>query len=138
ERICVMFNIFDMFTSKTRKRRPLTRRKLTVICPEAMEPRLMLYVSAVNDTVGNIVHDRTFNSTTSLLANDYGTGLTASLVSGPTYGTVTVNSNGSYTVVTTSHTGSFSFVYQATDGVGTSNATASFNVTDQAPSFSTN
>lgn len=66
--------------SKKRQRhdRHERRRKLgQSLRPERLEDRLMLFVMAQNDMVGTFTHDHTFNSSTSLLANDSGTGLTA-------------------------------------------------------------
>ena len=113
------------------------RRKLgQALRQERLEDRLMLFVMAVNDSGVNFTHDHTFNSTTSVLANDFGTGLTASKVSNPTHGTATVSSNGQYSITPSAgFTGSDSFVYQATDGMSTSNATVSYTVSDMAPMF---
>ncbi len=51
-----------------------------------------------------------------VLTNDTGTGLTATALSQPTHGTLTLNSNGSFTYVpTTGYSGPDSFTYQACD-----------------------
>ncbi|MFO0869322.1 MAG: Ig-like domain-containing protein [Pirellulales bacterium] len=67
-----------------------------------------------------------------VLANDTdanGNTLTASLISGPVHGTVTLNANGSFTYTpTTGYTGSDSFSYQANDGALNSN-TVTVNLT---------
>jgi len=57
--------------------------------------------------------------------------LTAVLVSGPSHGSLTLNSNGHFTYTPTAgHVGSDSFVYKAYDGTGYSgNATVSLTVT---------
>jgi YD repeat-containing protein len=75
------------------------RRKLgQALRQERLEDRLMLFVMAVADN-DMVTHDHTLNAT-SVLANDMGTGLTASLVSGPSHGSVTAfNSNGTFTYV---------------------------------------
>ena len=57
--------------------------------------------------------------------------LTASLVSGPTHGSLTLNSDGSFTYTpNTGYLGADSFTYQASDGFHNSNvATVSLTVT---------
>ena len=72
-------------------------------------------------------------STPGLLANcsdTDGDTLTASVVNGPTHGTLTLNSNGSFTYTPTSgYYGADSFTYTANDGTVASNvATVSLNV----------
>lgn len=69
-----------------------------------------------------------------VLANDSdleGSTLTASVVTLPTNGTVTLNANGSFVYTpTTGFTGTDRFIYQASDGTASSNlATASITVT---------
>jgi hypothetical protein len=62
--------------------------------------------------------------------------LTASLVSGPSDGTLTLNADGSFTYTpATGYTGSDSFVYAASDGAASSQATVTLNVhaTNAAP-----
>ncbi len=110
---------------------------------EPLENRLMLFVMAQNDTYPTsggapMNHDHAYTSTTSVLANDMGTGLTASLVTGTTHGTVIVSGNGQFTYTPAYHYyGSDSFVYQASDGTSTSNATASLTIAETAPFIST-
>src|SRR3989442_1130410 len=54
-----------------------------------------------------------------VLSNDAGTVLTAAVVSGPVYGTVVLNSNGSFTYTPgTDFSGRDSFIYQAHDNAG--------------------
>ncbi|MGD1277662.1 MAG: Ig-like domain-containing protein [Tepidisphaeraceae bacterium] len=71
-----------------------------------------------------------------VLANDSdpnGLSLSASLASGPTHGTLTLNSNGSFVYTPTSgYVGSDSFTYTATDGQASSSA-ASVTITVTAP-----
>src|SRR6185312_5818656 len=71
----------------------------------------------------------------SLLANDHDTDgdtLTASLVTAPSHGTLTINSNGSYLYTKTAgYFGPDSAVYAASDGLTSTNATISF--TDTSP-----
>jgi VCBS repeat-containing protein len=79
-----------------------------------------------------------------VLANDTdadGNTLTASLVTGPAHGTLTLNANGSFTYTpTTGYTGADSFVYRAYDGKAYSaNATVSLavNVVSSVPAAPT-
>jgi VCBS repeat-containing protein len=56
--------------------------------------------------------------------------LTASVVTGPAHGTLTLNPNGSFSYVHDgSETTTDSFVYQASDGTSTSNATVTITIT---------
>ncbi|WP_345375540.1 Ig-like domain-containing protein [Frondihabitans cladoniiphilus] len=81
---------------------------------------------------GTTTADRTLTTTaaTGVLANDSGSALKASLVSGPTHGTLTLNADGSYTYTpNTGFSGNDSFVYTATDASGnTATATATLVV----------
>lgn len=65
-----------------------------------------------------------------VLGNDTGTSLTASLVSQPSHGTVTLNSSGEYTYTHTdlAFAGSDSFEYQASDGTNVDTAIVSVQV----------
>ncbi|WP_255059507.1 Ig-like domain-containing protein [Mycolicibacterium arenosum] len=115
-------------------------------------------ITAVNDTpvaVGDaytVAEDGTLNqgTGTGVLANDTdveNSALTATLVSGPANGTLTLNANGSFTYTPTANfNGTDSFTYTATDGQATSTAaTVTITVTavNDAPvavgdSFTTN
>ena len=72
-----------------------------------------------------------------LLANDSdpdGDALAAVLVSGPSHGQLEFNGNGTFTYRPDAHyVGTDSFVYAASDGILSSNATATINVTNNAP-----
>jgi len=76
----------------------------------------------------NLSEDQTFNSSYnypnySVLSNDYSPNgsLTASLVSGPSHGTLNLNPDGSFTYTPApNYNGPDSFVYQATDPIGLS------------------
>lgn len=74
-------------------------------------------------------------ATGNVLANDSdanGDKLSASLVTGPTHGTLTLNADGSYSYVAdTGYTGTDSFTYKASDGSLSSSAKVSITV--QAP-----
>jgi VCBS repeat-containing protein len=74
-------------------------------------------------------------STEGVLANDTdadGDPLTATLVAGPTSGTLALNADGSFTYIPNADfTGSDSFTYTATDGAGVSNV-ATVNLTIEA------
>ncbi|MCV7047129.1 tandem-95 repeat protein, partial [Mycobacterium frederiksbergense] len=76
---------------------------------------------AVGDTVST---DEDTQLTGNVLTNDSdidGDTLTATLVTGPTNGTLTLNPDGSFTYTpTTNYTGADSFTYTATDGTATS------------------
>src|SRR5438067_2101906 len=71
-------------------------------------------------TINKDIYNSASEGAASLLANDSdsdGDSLTASLVTAPSHGSVTVNSDGSYVYTKTSgYTGSDSFVYAASDG----------------------
>jgi len=75
-------------------------------------------------------------SSPGVLGNDTdpdGDSVTASLVSGPSHGSLTLNSNGSFTYTpNSSYTGIDSFTYEAYDGIAYGNtATVAINVTNQ-------
>ena len=74
----------------------------------------------------------TVDATSGVLANDTDVdedSLTVSLVSGPTYGTVTLNSDGSFTYTpNTDYTGEDSFVYEVTDTEETAQAEVTLQV----------
>ncbi len=76
-------------------------------------------------------------STSGVLANDSdadGDALTAALVSSPAYGTLTLNANGGFLYTpTTGYSGSDSFVYRASDGTATSNASVTITVNNTTP-----
>jgi VCBS repeat-containing protein len=87
-----------------------------------------------------VLHDRPFSASTinGVLVGAYdfdGDALTAQLVSGPSHGTLTLNSDGSFTYTPAFHyLGGDSFTFQASDGAHVSNtATANLNVIDHAP-----
>ena len=92
--------------------------------------------TALNDSY--VIYKDSFNSASegaaTLLANDYdgnGDSITASLVSGPSHGSLTLNSNGSFVYTpTTGYYGSDSFVYATSDAVTTTNATVTLTVTN--------
>lgn len=93
-----------------------------------------------------VVHGQTLtiDSYNGVLANDHSQqqlSLTASVVTPPTDGTLTLNSDGSFTYAPTDphFVGTDSFTYVATDANGSSApATATVRVTDQAPQAQTN
>jgi hypothetical protein len=95
---------------------------------------------AQNDTYS--ITERAFSSDPALsvaapgvLANDsdpQGFTMTASLLTGTSHGSVTVNSDGSFTYTPTlGYLGSDSFTYQVTDGPGFATATVSLTVTSR-------
>jgi hypothetical protein len=89
----------------------------------------------------SILHDHTLTvgAAAGVLANDVsnpaGDTLTAAVASGPSHGTLTLNSNGGFTYKPTAgYTGTDSFTYTANDaGVLSGAATVTLTVTDQAP-----
>jgi VCBS repeat-containing protein len=87
---------------------------------------------AVNDTYSTNQNIALTTAAPGVLVNDTGgsSTLTAQLVSGPSHGTLVLNSNGSFSYTpTTGYTGSDSFTYQANDGTNSSNvATATISV----------
>ena len=73
-----------------------------------------------------------------MLANDTdpqpGTSLTAQLVSGPSHGTLTLNTDGSFTYTPTAgFSGTDSFTYMANNGQGTSNVATVTLAPDSPP-----
>ncbi|MFO0820652.1 MAG: Ig-like domain-containing protein [Pirellulales bacterium] len=92
---------------------------------------------AVNDSFTAAANTAlTIDAGSGVLANDTdgdSDPLTALLVSNPSHGTVTLNSNGSFTYTpTTGYSGSDSFTYKANDGADDSN-TATVSITVSAP-----
>jgi len=92
---------------------------------------------AANDTYSTNANRTLTQSLPGVLANDTAPeGATqAQLVSGPSNGTLTLNSNGSFTYAPmTNYVGSDSFTYKATDGVSSSNeATVTITVQNMPP-----
>jgi WD40 repeat protein len=91
----------------------------------------------------SVNHDTTLSvdATDGLLSGAYdadGDNLTAALATGPSNGTVTVNTDGSFTYVPNAgFTGTDMFTYTVTDGTQSSTtATATINVTDSVPTAS--
>jgi VCBS repeat-containing protein len=72
-----------------------------------------------------------------VLANDAdanGDSLTAALVTAPAHGIVALNANGSFVYTpAANYTGNDSFVYRASDGSATANATATLTIVNGAP-----
>ncbi len=95
----------------------------------------MLAVTATDDTY-NVLHDHALSGS-SVLWNDYDPAfpnLTASLVSGPSHGTLNFGSNGSFTYTPNANfAGSDSFSYEATSASGTDQASVTINVINHAP-----
>src|SRR5260370_402931 len=102
---------------------------------ETLEERVLLTVFTANDSY--TTYKDTFNSANegaaSVLANDFDTDgqtLTASLVSGPSHGSVVVHADGSYIYTpNANYYGADSFVYLAADSVASANGTANLTVT---------
>ncbi|MFI5455634.1 MAG: Ig-like domain-containing protein [Isosphaerales bacterium] len=100
------------------------------------------HAPVANNDSYTIAHDRTITPSgypyDNVLSNDTDTEndtLTATLVTGPQHGTLTLNANGTFTYVPTAHySGTDSFTYQASDGLLSSNvATATITITESAP-----
>ena len=87
-----------------------------------------------NDTVTTHVNAP---ATGNVLANDTdpdGDALSASLVSGPSHGTLTLGADGGFTYTPSlNYVGPDSFVYAASDGLASTNATANITVVDDPP-----
>lgn len=86
---------------------------------------------AVNDAyAGNAGGSIVVPAATGVLSNDTGTSLRASVLTAPTHGSVTLNSDGSFTYTTTvpTYSGPDSFQYTATDPFGQT-ATATVSLT---------
>lgn len=102
---------------------------------------LAIPVIAQPDTY-SLAQGSTFTATPGVLANDSessSAALTASLVSGPAHGQLTLNSNGSfvYTPAPTFY-GSDSFIYQASNGTYSAQAMVTLNVLYTPPSLQAN
>lgn len=70
----------------------------------------------------------------SVLANDTGDGLTATVVGGPAHGTLTLDADGSFTYVPDAgFSGQDAFVYAATNAAGSDQATATITVRPSPP-----
>lgn len=114
---------------------PYNHRRTLIIDPGMNNPPM-----AGNDSY-SILHDHqlSVSSIAGVLANDTDMDLdtlTAILVSNPSHGALTLNSNGSFTYTpATGFAGSDSFTYKANDGTADSNtATVSITVNNNAPS----
>jgi VCBS repeat-containing protein len=103
---------------------------------ETLEDRVLLaMVFTSNDSY--TTYKDSFNSANegaaSVLANDFDTDsnpLTASLVSGPSHGTLSLNANGSFVYTPTAgYYGSDSFVYSAVDALGSASANGTATIT---------
>jgi VCBS repeat-containing protein len=96
-------------------------------------------VPVANDDAYSVVHDRILSENApGVLANDIdedGDGLRAVPVSGPTHGSLTLNSDGSFTYApNVQYAGLDSFTYQAYDGpAGSNTATVTIDVTNNVP-----
>ncbi|MDD2272159.1 MAG: Ig-like domain-containing protein [Desulfuromonadaceae bacterium] len=92
---------------------------------------------AVNDSYSTAVNTALNQAAPGVLANDSdpeGAALTAQLVSGPSHGTLTLNSSGSFAYTPlANYIGSDSFTYLASDGAtGSNTATVTIQVTSTA------
>lgn len=93
---------------------------------------------AVNDAYSTSANTPLNQAAPGVLANDSdpeGATLTAQLVSGPSHGTLTLNSNGSFAYTpTANYVGSDSFTYVTNDGTTNSNvATVTITILDATP-----
>ncbi|MGI0485065.1 beta strand repeat-containing protein [Pantanalinema rosaneae CENA516] len=94
--------------------------------------------TAVSDSYTAIAGaSRTVSAVQGVLGNDVDVDndpLTATTVSGPTSGTLTLNANGSFVYTpNTGFTGADSFVYQVSDGSASSTATVNLTVVNNTP-----
>ena len=100
-----------------------------------LDPNANVAPTAINDAYSLVANSvLTVAAANGVLANDVdpnGDALTATLVSGPTSGTLALNPNGSFTYTpTTGFTGTATFTYRASDGQALSNiATVTITVT---------
>jgi VCBS repeat-containing protein len=99
-----------------------------------VNPAANLPPVAVNDTYSTAQNTTLNQAAPGVLGNDTdpeGAALTAQLVSGPSHGTLTLNTNGSFTYTPAAdYAGSDSFTYVANDGTTNSNiATVTITVT---------
>jgi hypothetical protein len=87
-------------------------------------------VTANNDMMMFMYGQASIVPAPSVLGNDFGTSLTAALVSQPAHGTVSLSSNGSYTYTQTDLTfaGLDSFTYRASDGIDSATASVSVQI----------
>jgi hypothetical protein len=95
---------------------------------------LVVFTSSDSYTTYKDTYNSANEGAASVLANDFDTDgqpLTASLVSGPSHGSVVMHTDGSFVYTPNSgFTGSDSFVYQAADSVASANATATITVSN--------
>ncbi|MCA9204484.1 MAG: tandem-95 repeat protein [Planctomycetales bacterium] len=97
-----------------------------------MEDRRLLTVLAY-DWDASTMHDQTLYASIYAMDMD-GDVVTYSVDSGPTSGTLSLNTDGSYTYTPNANfVGSDSFGYSATDGIASSVATVTINVFNAAP-----
>jgi VCBS repeat-containing protein len=121
-------------STQDRPRRPLATPRSRKMRVEVLENRCLLAVTAMPDSF-EVLHDQSLWG--EVLMNDYDpemSMLTASLLSGPTNGTLNFNSDGTFTYEPDEHwAGSDSFLYEATNGTDSAQGTASITVMNNAP-----
>ncbi|HEV3004251.1 MAG TPA: Ig-like domain-containing protein, partial [Pirellulales bacterium] len=111
----------------------LPRRKLLAICPEALEPRMLLAIMAQADnyTSGNVA-SLVVSAANGVQANDVDYGgyqMTSHLSAGPSHGSATLNADGSFTYTATAgFYGSDSFSYYDTDAHGSTSQTVNVSI----------
>jgi VCBS repeat-containing protein/YD repeat-containing protein len=112
---------------RRRERKPRSRR--AAAC-QPLEARLCLTPVAYNDSYqANSSATTHIPAAEGVLANDTGSSLTAILVSGPSHGSLTLNSDGSFVYTNTMPMTPDSFTYKDYDGTNYSNtATATLNL----------
>ncbi|MSQ93669.1 MAG: tandem-95 repeat protein [Gemmataceae bacterium] len=120
-------------------RKPIVKRsKRRPLFVEVLEDRIVPTITAMPDSY-SVFHDHVLNNSSNvLISNDMlmmNPGpLTASKVSDPGHGSVTVNSDGTFQYTPTSgYTGSDSFIYRAAANGESSDATVTISVTNTAP-----
>jgi Pretoxin HINT domain/Bacterial Ig-like domain (group 3)/Bacterial Ig domain len=97
---------------------------------ESLEDRIAPSVTAIDDSYSTAFAQPLTVQAAGVLANDEGTNLSAALVAQASHGTATVNADGSLSYTPTDFTfaGNDLIVYQASDGIDSSNATITIQI----------
>ncbi|HEV3002943.1 MAG TPA: Ig-like domain-containing protein [Pirellulales bacterium] len=127
-----MFN-WPFHKPKANRKRRRPRRKLLAICPESLEPRMLLAIMAQADnyTAGNVA-SLVVSAANGVQANDVDYGgyqMTSHLSTGPSHGSATLNGDGSFTYTANAgYDGGDLFSYYDTDAHGSTSQTVNVSI----------